>query len=55
MEHEPGLEPRSRYCKWCKDHFWNHTDCGSIRELGACSFCVKEGKNKVENNNVNKK
>lgn len=44
---EPNLEPVSRYCKYCKEHYWNHGDCNSIRENKACVYCVKEGKNIV--------
>ena len=42
MEQESKLEKRSRYCKHCKDNYWNHGDCESIKENGACVFCYKE-------------
>jgi len=41
------LEKVSRYCKHCQDKYWNKNDCSSIREKGACVFCVKEGKLKI--------
>lgn len=45
-ETKPDLEPRSRYCKWCEDKYWNHSDCDSIRKNGACVYCIREGRNK---------
>jgi len=45
---ETKLEKVSRYCKYCKDKYWNHSDCDSIRANGACAFCFREDKVKEE-------
>jgi len=39
-----NMEKRSRYCKWCKDKFWNTSDCNSIKDSGACVYCINESK-----------
>lgn len=42
----PNLEKRSRYCKSCKDNYWNKGDCGSIRETSFCIACFKKEEQK---------
>jgi len=44
------LEVKSSYCKVCDDKFWNSNDCKSIKEKGACVFCIKEKKVKKNSN-----
>lgn len=35
------LQKKSRYCKHCKDTYWNETDTKSIADFGQCATCKK--------------
>lgn len=44
VEEKPktGIDPVGRYCKYCKDRYYNHSDVDSIKKNLACVFCFRE-------------